>query len=107
MLDIAKTDTNIPIVCLEDDIDMNVNFTGHIQVGIRSMPADWDILLCDYCDIGYHFDSKGHFPFKVKKFACLNCFVVRNASIDQLIAENLNVKNTSLPVDHYIYVSIS
>lgn len=101
MIDIAESGTNKPVVVLEDDNDLDVNFVGEIENALAKVPSDWDMILCGNCGIAktsIRYDNL----VGVQRFSCMNCFIVRNSTTAASIARAIDVKEISLAVDEFL-----
>lgn len=102
MHEIIKSETTKPIVCLEDDNDLDVDFKELLLDYLKMVSADWDILLCSYCNAVPFPEGFGLKVRKVNQFSCTNCFVVRNSTTAKLIADKLNLTRIHSPVDLFL-----
>ena len=100
MREFAEKQYSQPLVILEDDIDIDVNFSRYIQHTIDSAPADWDILLCGYCCL-IATNYKSETLRSAKSYYATHCFIIRNASTAARIANRLDVERITSPVDRY------
>lgn len=101
MIDIAESKTEKPILILEDDNDIEFNFSEIIKKAISVAPNDWDIIACGYCSTRLT-NTRINFFIKVMYFNCLNCFIIRNSKMAQRIADALNTRSFNLPTDEII-----
>lgn len=102
MQEIEKWKTVKPIVCLEDDNDLEVEFKNLIYDATQKVAADWDIVLCGFCNFLPFSQSFGQKLAKVFKFSCTNCFIVRNSTTAKMIGEHLNLTSINTPVDLFL-----
>lgn len=93
-----------PILILEDDIDLEVDFVKQLNNSMKEAPNDWDVLLFGYCCIEKMLfkpvESKLWIP--VKHFSALHCFVLRNSTVASRIARLIDVEVVNDPIDIFI-----
>lgn len=99
MQELAKLNTSKPIVILEDDNDLDVDFRQLLNLSIQNVPNDWNLLLCDTCYKKLKESGRESSWPRIDEFACTNCFILRNSSSAQRIAKFLDIKTTTRPVD--------
>lgn len=93
--------SNRPLVILEDDVDLDVNFARHIRVTINSAPDDWDILLCGYCCLRAT-DYKTELLRGVVSYFATHCFIVRNSTTAERIASKLEHDALPTAIDRHL-----
>ena len=102
--DFAASSSNQPLLILEDDIDLEIDFVKLLGDSMKQAPNDWDILLCGYCCLSRlkskPFRSKMWIP--VKHFATTHCFVLRNSTVASFIASQIDVKVVEDSIDLFI-----
>lgn len=94
--DLASLSSSQPFLILEDDIDLKIDFVPLFLKSLQVAPMDWELLLCGY---EHHRSNKNkHIQQASKKiwiptefFVCTHCMIVRNSSIANRIASQLDV----------------
>lgn len=109
MKEIAESGRNKPVLVLEDDVDLEVDFMSTLSSTLKLLPAQWDILLCGYCcltKLNPKYSRVKH-VYPVKKFATTHCQVFRNSTTARKVYEklnvNFNVSSIDKPVDMMLH----
>jgi GR25 family glycosyltransferase involved in LPS biosynthesis len=98
MKNLVETKSERPTLILEDDVDLEVDFMRTISTSTKTLPSDWDMLLCGYCCLTKQRGSIKEF-YHVKKYATTHCQLIRNYTTAARIYEKLNLPEIEKPVD--------
>jgi GR25 family glycosyltransferase involved in LPS biosynthesis len=87
-----------PILILEDDVDVEVDFVNQLNEAISSAPPDWDVLLCGYFYLqgDNYTDTKFQ---RVNDYAGTHCQLVRDSSVAARLVQKLDLITIEKPVD--------
>lgn len=97
--EISQSGSNLPHIIFEDDVDLQLNFLQTLDRKMKQVNNDWDILLCGHCCLVETIIPKEGSWFTVGDFAALHCFIVRNASVAQRIADEIDFTEFAVAVD--------
>jgi len=106
--EIADSNTRLPVLVLEDDVDLQVDLLKTILTTIPTLQPEWDILLGGYCCLtkyrSRNLAELGPNPtHRVKKFATTHCQVFHNSTIAKKIYQKLNQMKLDKPIDMVLH----
>lgn len=103
--ELAAEGTNQPLLVLEDDVDLEVDFKDQLIASMRMAPDDWDLLLCG----NYFLIPRVPLPtdwtplwLPVKYFSPFHCFIVRNSTSAARIANRADLAVFKEPIDLFV-----
>jgi GR25 family glycosyltransferase involved in LPS biosynthesis len=101
--DIAESKRNEPILVLEDDIDLDVNFVTIMKNSIKKLPSDWEIFLCGYC-CHYTRPSKSLSQefIEMDYYLTTHCQMFRNYTVAEKLFKKFDLPKIDIPIDNML-----
>jgi len=97
--EMALSGSSQPFIVFEDDVDTENNFSKSLNWKMEFVNDDWDVLMCGHCCTQA---PKSGIWFQLKHFAGLHCFIVRNSTTAERLAEEFNMTELGIEADRTV-----